>query len=116
MRKSKEIKDHESILVLTDQNFRQTTKSGLFLVDFFATWCMPCELMRPTLNELAIEAEDKVTIAKLDVDDCEITAMKFGIRSIPTMILFKDGIEYKRIVGGQSKTFLLKEIETACLS
>ena len=107
----KNIKDSERVRILNDQNFATKIKSGTVLVDFWATWCMPCKLMVPVLNELAEETNGRVTIAKLDVDQAKATASRFSVRSIPTMILFKNGKEIHRFVGVKSKDYLLKEIE-----
>jgi thioredoxin 1 len=107
----KNIPDSSRIHILNDQNFLQKTKTGTVLVDFWAAWCMPCKLMVPVLNELAEEAGAKVTVAKLNVDDSPKTANKFGIRSIPTMIVFRNGKEIKRIVGVKSKDYLAKELD-----
>ena len=105
------IPDSARIRVLTDQNFGKTIKSGTVLVDFWAAWCMPCKLMVPVLNELAEEVGGKVSIAKLNVDESRKTASQFGIRSIPTMILFRNGREVKRIVGVKNKEYLLREFD-----
>jgi thioredoxin 1 len=107
----KGIKDSEKITVLTDVNFQNKIKTGTVLVDFWAEWCMPCKMMIPVLNEVAEAANGKYTIAKLDVDAQKATAAKFGIRTIPTMILFQNGREVKRIVGVKPKDFLLKELD-----
>jgi len=101
----------EKVTILTDQNFTNKTKSGMVLVDFFADWCMPCKLMVPVLNELAEEVDGKVTIGKLNVDEAKKTAASFKVRSIPTMILFKNGKEVHRFVGVKTKDHLLKELD-----
>ena len=111
MKSLKDVKDSEKIKILTDQNFQNKIKSGTFLVYFWASWCMPCKMMAPVLNEVAEEAGDKVTIAKLNVDEQKATAARFSVRSIPTMILFQNGKEVKRIVGVKSKDYLLKELD-----
>ncbi len=111
MKSLKDVKDSEKIKILTDQNFQNKIKTGTFLVDFWASWCMPCKMMAPVLNEVAEEAGDKVTIAKLNVDEQKATAARFSVRSIPTMILFQNGKEVKRIVGVKSKDYLLKELD-----
>ncbi|MEI6887977.1 MAG: thioredoxin [Bacteroidota bacterium] len=111
MKSLKDVKESDKIKVLTDQNFQNKIKTGLVLVDFWAAWCMPCKMMIPVLNEVAEEAGDKVTIAKVNVDEQKATAAKFGIRSIPTMILFQNGKEVKRIVGVKTKDYLLKEFD-----
>jgi thioredoxin 1 len=111
MKHLKDVKDSDKVKILTDQNFSARTKTGSVLVDFWASWCMPCKLMVPVLNELADETDGKVTIAKLNVDVAKATAAKFGVRSIPTLILFKNGKEVHRFVGVKSKDYLLKELD-----
>jgi thioredoxin 1 len=111
MSQLKNVKESEKISILNDQNFASKTKSGVVLVDFWATWCMPCKMMVPVLNELAEESAGKFTIAKLDVDQAKATAARFKVRSIPTMIFFINGQEVHRVVGVKSKEYLLKEIE-----
>jgi thioredoxin 1 len=111
--KMKNIKDVESsknVINLTDQNFATITKSGLVLVDFWAAWCGPCKMLVPIMNEIADENKGKVKVGKLNVDISQQTAAKFGIRSIPTVIIFKNGKEFKRIVGVKSKSVYLKEL------
>jgi len=107
----KDLKDSEKVRILTDQNFSAKTKNGAVLVDFWASWCMPCKLMVPVLNELAEEAGEKVIIAKLNVDEAKATASRFGVRSIPTMILFKNGKEIHRFVGVKTKDYLMRELD-----
>lgn len=111
MNQIKDVKDSDKVKVLTDQNFSAKTKTGNVLVDFWASWCMPCKLMVPVLNELAEETNGKVTIAKLNVDEAKTTASKFSVRSIPTLILFKNGKEIHRFVGVKTKDYLLKELD-----
>jgi len=98
--------------VVTDSTFEQEVlKSGTpVLVDFWATWCGPCRMVAPVLEEIASE-KDNVRIAKLDVDANPITAGRFGVRAIPTMILFKDGKEAQRLVGYMPKERLLQQIQ-----
>jgi thioredoxin 1 len=83
------------------------------LVDFWATWCGPCKMVAPVLEEIASERADQLTIAKLDVDANPETARDFQVVSIPTMILFKDGQPVKRIVGAKGKAALLRELSGA---
>lgn len=111
MRQLKDVKSSEKVKILNDQNFNNQTKTGVVLVDFWAEWCMPCKLMVPVLNELAEETGKKVTIAKLNVDESNKTASQFAVRSIPTMILFKNGKEIHRFVGVKTKDYLLKELD-----
>lgn len=85
---------------VTDSNFEQTLKANKFvLVDFWANWCGPCRALAPTIAEVAKEYSGKVLVGKLDVDENPVTAEKFQVFSIPTMILFKDGVEVDRLVG-----------------
>jgi thioredoxin 1 len=72
---------------------------------------MPCKLMVPVLNDLAEEVDGRVTIAKLNVDEAKATASKFAVRSIPTLILFKNGKELHRFVGVKTKDYLVKELD-----
>ncbi|OBI05364.1 thioredoxin [Mycobacterium scrofulaceum] len=83
------------------------------LVDFWATWCGPCKMVAPVLEEIASERSEQLTIAKLDVDANPVTARDFQVVSIPTMILFKDGQPVKRIVGAKGKAALLRELSDA---
>src|ERR1700748_3926411 len=80
------------------------------LVDFWATWCGPCKMVAPVLEEIAAEKGDHLRVAKLDVDANPETARDFQVVSIPTMILFKDGQPVKRIVGAKGKAALLREL------
>lgn len=83
------------------------------LVDFWATWCGPCKMVAPVLEEIASERGEQLTVAKLDVDANPVTAQSFQVVSIPTLILFKDGQPVKRIVGAKGKAALLRELSDA---
>lgn len=98
----------------TDQNFEQEVEKSkqLVLVDFWAAWCGPCQMLGPIIEELAEELKDKeVTIGKVDVDANPKTAEKFQVMSIPTLIFFKDGKNVHQLMGVQSKEDLIKEID-----
>ena len=111
MKALRNVPDSKKLLTLNDQNFNQKIKNGMVLVDFWAEWCMPCKMMLPVLNELAEEMEGKVTVGKLNIDISRNTAARFGIRSIPTMILFKNGVEIHRFTGVKTRDYLKKELE-----
>lgn len=99
-----------AILDVTDQNFSQETAEGLVLVDFWAPWCGPCKMIAPVLDELDGEMGDKVQIVKLNVDDNQETAGKYGVMSIPTLLLMKDGNVVDQVVGFQPKEALAELI------
>lgn len=102
------------MIIFTDQNFPQEVlKSDLpVLVDFWAEWCPPCQMMGPIVEEVALELEGKIKVGKLNVDQAQQTASKYSIMSIPTLILFKNGQVVKQMVGFKGKEDLLKEICT----
>ena len=89
------------ILHSTSDNFDNIKNTSLLLVDFWAGWCMPCKMVAPVIEDLAEEYKDSVTVAKADVDSESAIASKFGIESIPTVVIFKDGVEKKRLIGVQ---------------
>ncbi|MBE0668111.1 MAG: thioredoxin [Bacteroidales bacterium] len=105
--------DSHLIEQLTEQNFNNKIKKGVVPVDFLAEWCMSCRMMAPILNDVAEATEGKASVYKLNVDEQKQVAARYGIRNIPTMILFKDGREVEKIVGMKSKESLLSSIEKA---
>lgn len=100
-----------AIVDVTDQNFAQETADGLVLVDFWAPWCGPCKMIAPVLEELDSDMGDKVKIVKLNVDDNQETAGEYGIMSIPTLLLMKDGNVVDQVVGFQPKEKLAELID-----
>ena len=98
--------------VVTDETFNQEVlKSDIpTLVDFWAVWCGPCRMVAPVVDEIAREHEGQLKVMKLDVDDNQNTAMTYGVMSIPTLILFKNGQPVERIVGYRPKGDLEKKL------
>ncbi|MDF0726709.1 thioredoxin [Cytobacillus sp. S13-E01] len=91
---------------VTDQNFNTETSEGLVLADFWAPWCGPCKMIAPVLEELDSEMSEKVKIVKLDVDENQETAGKYGVMSIPTLLIMKNGEVVDKVVGFQPKEAL----------
>ena len=83
----------------------------LLVVDFFATWCGPCKKLSPTLDEVSEEFGDRVNIVKVDVDESEDLAMTYGIRSVPTVLFFKNGQQVDKFVGALPKSEIVSKIE-----
>ncbi len=99
-------------IVVSDANFSETTKKhSLVFVDFWAAWCGPCRMMIPMIDELAREYAGKVVFVKLNVDENQETASNFGIMSIPTFVIMKDGSEAARLVGAMPKEKLKEELK-----
>jgi thioredoxin 1 len=98
---------------VNDSNFDQTVLQSKtpVLVDFWAVWCGPCRMVAPVVEELAGEYEGKVTVAKLNVDENPKTASQYGIMSIPTLLIFKDGAPVSNIIGFRPKAELKKSID-----
>ncbi len=92
---------------LTDNDFDKSISKGVTLVDFWATWCGHCRRQAPIIKEVAVSFGDKATIGKLDVDKNRQTASEYHVRSIPTIIVFKDGKVVERLVGLQTKQILI---------
>lgn len=97
---------------ITDDTFETETKSGFVLADFWAPWCGPCKMIAPVLEELDAELGEKLKIVKINVDENQEVASKFGIMSIPTLLLFKDGELVDKVVGFQPKEALEARINS----
>lgn len=105
--------ENGAVVTATDGNFPDTVEKaeGLAIVDFWAAWCGPCRMVAPIIEELATEYEGRMTVAKLDVDANQQTAMRFGVRSIPSILFFKDGEHIDTVVGAVPKPHLERKIE-----
>jgi thioredoxin len=101
------------IVTLTSNTFDETIAGSdtPVVVDFWAEWCGPCKMIAPILGEIAEEQQGNVTIAKLNVDENPDLAMRYGVMSIPTLLIFKDGEIAKKIVGAKGKGQLLQELD-----
>ena len=95
---------------LTEEIFEEKIANGVVLVDFFATWCGPCKMLGPTVEEIGAECDGTFSVYKVDIDECEDVAMDYAIMSVPTLIIFKDGVEAARMIGVQPKTAILDAI------
>ena len=100
-----------SLSKLTSANFDMAIGSGLTLVDFWAGWCMPCRMLAPVIEELARQYEGSIEVGKVDVDEENELAVRYGIMSIPTVILFNEGKEEKRFIGVQPIEAFKKELQ-----
>ena len=101
------------VVVITDTEFDSTVLQSdkPVVLDFWAEWCQPCKMLSPTVEEIAGEYEDTITVGKLNVDDNPSTATKYGIRGIPTLLFFKGGKVVQQLVGVKSKSEIKKVID-----
>jgi len=105
----------EHVTEVSDANFEQVVlqSSQPVLVDFWAAWCAPCRMLAPTVEAVAEKYDGNAKVVKLNVDENPQTASRFGLRSIPTLLVFKTGREVDRIVGVQPKSEILRRLERA---
>ena len=103
--------DSTNLIILNDAGFKKQIKAGVTLIDFWAPWCMPCKIQGPIVSEVADELVGKAAICKLNIDKNKKTAAVLGIRSIPTILIFKDGKVVNKLVGVKSKSVLLKAVK-----
>lgn len=97
---------------LTPTNFEEVTKEGVSMVDFWAPWCGPCRMIAPVIEELAADFEGKANICKVNTDEEQDLAVKYGIRSIPTIIFMKNGEVVDQLIGATSKQALTDKINS----
>ena len=101
---------NDSIVTLTTSNFAGETAKGVVMVDFWASWCMPCKAMTPVIEEIAGQTKGKVKVGKVDIDANGPLANQYGIQAIPTILILKDGQVVETLVGVQSKAALVNAL------
>ncbi len=104
----------ENIKKLEEKDFGAAIASGVTLVDFYADWCGPCRMLAPVLDQVSQDVKGKASVAKLDIDQAQKVTEDLQITSVPTLILFKDGKEVKRIIGLRDADFIKGFVLAAC--
>ena len=104
-----------NIRKLEEKDFSAEIASGVTLVDFYADWCGPCRMLTPVLEQVSQDVKGKATVAKLDIDQAQKVTEDLQITSVPTLILFKDGKEVKRIIGLRDADFIKGFVLAACV-
>lgn len=105
-------KNSENLIVLTDEIFNKTIKTGVTLVDFWAPWCTPCRIQNPVINQVADEMKGKAKICKINIDEHKKSAIQMKIKNIPNIIIFKDGEAVKQLIGVKPKHVILKAVNS----
>ena len=100
-----------NILHLNEKDFDSTIASGVTLVDFFADWCGPCKMLMPTIEKVAEALDGKAKVAKVNVDEAESIALRFGIMSIPTLMVYKNGELQEKLVGIKPTEILIQMVQ-----
>jgi len=111
MKNTPEVKKSEKIKILNPKNIDVNLKNKIVLVDFWASWCGPCKMMAPVLNEIAEDDKTSFTVAKVNVEQYQQLAAKYKVKNLPTLVLFKNGKEVQRLIGFKNKKAILKEIQ-----
>jgi len=99
------------VVELSNNSFEDFIKEGVVLIDFFADWCMPCKMMEPIFKEVSGKFKGKVKFGKVNIEDAQTLAQKFGVSTIPNFILFKDGKVVNNFIGGMSAEELSEKLE-----
>ena len=97
---------------LNSANFEELTSKGLVLIDFWATWCGPCRMLGPVLDQVADEMGDEAVVGKINIDEEQDLAVKFGVRSIPALFILKDGEVVESFVGVKDKSTLVNSLKS----
>lgn len=100
-----------NVVEVTDQNFAETTGSGITMIDFWAVWCGPCRIVAPIVEQLADDYAGRLTVGKLDVDQNPRTAAQYGVRSIPTILFFNDGKLVDQVIGAVPRPALESKLK-----
>lgn len=101
---------NNGVININDENFDKVISQGVTIVDFWAPWCLPCRIQGPILEKVSKQVNENVRVCKMNVDDNMITAQKYGISSVPTLLVFRDGQLEKKFIGVQGEETLLKAV------